>query len=80
MFSERARPTRPRCIEMRDSEQPPEALSSPERLMTQVRECAARARVPLLGENALFRSDAEAFDTIILHARLGRCAGDQESD
>ena len=85
------------CIEMRDSEQPPEALSSPERLMLQVRpppqlvvysavfqgdfgsnwlerrhplglcspaplqvgECAARARVPLVGENALLTLNPE---------------------
>lgn len=41
------------CVEMCDSQHPPEALCGPEGLLRQVREAAASAGVPLGGENAL---------------------------
>lgn len=41
------------CVEMCDSQHPPEALCGPEGLLRQVREAAAKFGVPLGGENAL---------------------------
>ncbi|KAL6780150.1 AMB1 [Auxenochlorella protothecoides x Auxenochlorella symbiontica] len=52
------------CVEMRDCEHPAEAACSPEGLLGQVLAAAARAGVPLGGENALQRYDRAAFDKI----------------
>lgn len=52
------------CVEMRDCEHPPEARCSPQGLLAQVIAAAAKAGVPLSGENALQRYDHFAFDRI----------------
>lgn len=52
------------CVEMRDCEHPTEGRCSPEGLLSQVIAAAARAGVPLSGENALQRYDPYAFDRI----------------
>jgi hypothetical protein len=41
------------CVEMCDSQHPPEALCGPEGLLREVKEAACSAGVPLAGENAL---------------------------
>ena len=43
------------CVEMRDSEHPPEAAAGPQALLAQVVATAAEFGVPLTGENALQR-------------------------
>uniref|UniRef100_A0A7N0UGI3 Beta-amylase n=1 Tax=Kalanchoe fedtschenkoi TaxID=63787 RepID=A0A7N0UGI3_KALFE len=53
------------CIEMRDHEQPQDALCSPEKLVKQVAQAAQAARVPLAGENALPRYDEFAHEQIV---------------
>ena len=62
------------CVEMRDCEHPPEGRCSPQGLLRQVLGCAERHGVPLSGENALQRYDADAFDRIAESAfgRAGR--------
>lgn len=52
------------CVEMRDCEHPLEGRCSPEGLLHQVLATAARAGVPVSGENALQRYDQHAFDRI----------------
>ncbi|KAI7836743.1 hypothetical protein COHA_009381 [Chlorella ohadii] len=52
------------CVEMRDCEHPIEGRCSPEGLLNQVLSTAARAGVPMSGENALQRYDQWAFDKI----------------
>ncbi|KAJ7551916.1 hypothetical protein O6H91_06G034600 [Diphasiastrum complanatum] len=58
------------CFEMKDIEQPSEALCSPERLLNQVVKAARKAGVPLAGENALPRFDDEAYGQIVFQSRL----------
>ena len=52
------------CVEMRDCEHPVEGMCSPEGLLHQVLATAARAGVPVSGENALQRYDQYALDKI----------------
>lgn len=58
------------CIEMRDTEQPAEALCSPEKLIRQVVLAARQAGVPVAGENALPRFDEAAHQQVIKNSRL----------
>lgn len=53
------------CIEMRDQEQPQDALCAPEKLVRQVVSATQRAQVPLAGENALPRYDEHAHEQIL---------------
>ncbi|KAL8162849.1 hypothetical protein V2J09_014338 [Rumex salicifolius] len=53
------------CIEMRDYEQPQEALCAPEKLVKQVIMATNQAQVPLAGENALPRYDENAHEQIL---------------
>lgn len=53
------------CAEMRDREQPPEALCGPEGLLMQVRQAASEESVAVAAENALMRLDRSAYDQII---------------
>lgn len=58
------------CIEMRDHEQPQEALCAPEKLVKQVALATQKAQVPLAGENALPRYDEYAHEQIIRASQL----------
>ncbi|GAB2266729.1 Beta-amylase 1, chloroplastic [Dionaea muscipula] len=58
------------CIEMRDHEQPQDALCAPEKLVKQVAMATQQAGVPLAGENALPRYDEYAHEQIIGASRL----------
>ncbi|KAK4792946.1 hypothetical protein SAY86_023381 [Trapa natans] len=58
------------CIEMRDHEQPQDALCAPEKLVRQVALATREAQVPLAGENALPRYDACAHEQILRSALL----------
>ncbi|KAH6816123.1 beta-amylase 1 [Perilla frutescens var. frutescens] len=53
------------CIEMRDHEQPQDALCAPEKLVRQVALATQQAQVPLAGENALPRYDETAHEQIL---------------
>jgi beta-amylase len=53
------------CIEMRDHEQPQDALCLPEKLVRQVIMATQKAQVPLAGENALPRYDDYALEQIL---------------
>lgn len=53
------------CIEMRDHEQPQDALCAPEKLVRQVALATRHAQVPLAGENALPRYDEYAHEQIM---------------
>ena len=53
------------CIEMRDYEQPQDALCAPEKLVRQVALATREAQVPLAGENALPRYDEAAHEQIL---------------
>ncbi|KAI4303935.1 hypothetical protein MLD38_039512 [Melastoma candidum] len=53
------------CIEMRDHEQPQDALCAPEKLVRQVALATREAQVPLAGENALLRYDEYAHEQIL---------------
>ncbi|CAN1278949.1 Beta-amylase 1, chloroplastic [Linum perenne] len=53
------------CIEMRDREQPQDALCAPEKLVRQVALATRDAQVPLAGENALPRFDEYAHEQIV---------------
>uniref|UniRef100_A0A0E0LLU2 Beta-amylase n=1 Tax=Oryza punctata TaxID=4537 RepID=A0A0E0LLU2_ORYPU len=57
------------CAEMRDSEQPPEAMSSPERLVRQALSAAWREGVEAACENALSRYDRRGYNQMLLNAR-----------
>ena len=59
------------CVEMRDSEHPWDARCGPEGLLRQVRATAAAHGVPVMGENALCRFDAAAYERVIAN-----CLGD----
>eukprot|EP00898_Chlorokybus_atmophyticus_P008506 jgi/Chlat1/8657/Chrsp87S08054 len=56
------------CAEMRDKEQPPAALCSPEGLLRQARAAAYRAGITFAGENALPRFDRVAHEQICANA------------
>ncbi|KAF2314091.1 hypothetical protein GH714_022121 [Hevea brasiliensis] len=58
------------CIEMRDHEQPQDALCAPEKLVRQVALATQGAKVPLAGENALPRYDEYAHEQILQAASL----------
>ncbi|XP_073279093.1 beta-amylase 1, chloroplastic [Primulina huaijiensis] len=58
------------CIEMRDHEQPQDALCAPEKLVKQVALATIGAEVPLAGENALPRYDDYAHEQILQAAAL----------
>jgi beta-amylase len=58
------------CIEMRDHEQPQDALCAPEKLVKQVALATQKAQVPLAGENALPRYDDTAHEQILQAASL----------
>lgn len=58
------------CIEMRDHEQPQDALCAPEKLVRQVSLATQKERVPLAGENALPRYDEYAHEQIVRASRL----------
>ncbi|XP_073132203.1 beta-amylase 1, chloroplastic [Henckelia pumila] len=58
------------CIEMRDHEQPQDALCAPEKLVNQVALATIGAEVPLAGENALPRYDDYAHEQILQAAAL----------
>ncbi|GAB2227458.1 hypothetical protein Droror1_Dr00009280 [Drosera rotundifolia] len=68
------------CIEMRDHEQPQDALCAPEKLVKQVAMATQQAQVPLAGENALPRYDESAHEQILRASALdvGRDAGDKQ--
>ncbi|KAJ6790791.1 beta-amylase [Iris pallida] len=53
------------CVEMRDGEQPGDAMCRPEGLVRQVAAAAGEAGVGLAGENALPRYDGTAHDQIV---------------
>ncbi|CAI9759960.1 unnamed protein product [Fraxinus pennsylvanica] len=57
------------CLEMRDSEQPPEAKSGPQELVQQVSSGGWKEHIDVAGENALPRYDRAAYDQILLNAR-----------
>ncbi|XP_062166646.1 beta-amylase 1, chloroplastic-like [Alnus glutinosa] len=58
------------CIEMRDHEQPQDALCAPEKLVKQVALATQKAQVPLAGENALPRYDGFAHEQILQASSL----------
>jgi len=58
------------CIEMRDHEQPQDALCAPEKLVKQVAMATQQARVPLAGENALPRYDEYAHEQVLRTATM----------
>ncbi|TXG72466.1 hypothetical protein EZV62_001045 [Acer yangbiense] len=58
------------CIEMRDHEQPQDALCAPEKLVKQVTLATQTAQVPLAGENALPRYDERAHEQILQASSL----------
>ncbi|PKI37372.1 hypothetical protein CRG98_042249 [Punica granatum] len=58
------------CIEMRDHEQPQDALCAPEKLVRQVALATREAQVPLAGENALPRYDDYALEQILRSSLL----------
>lgn len=58
------------CIEMRDHEQPEDALCAPEKLVRQVALATREAQVQLAGENALQRYDEYAHEQILRSALL----------
>ncbi|CAL5184879.1 unnamed protein product [Lathyrus oleraceus] len=58
------------CIEMRDHEQPQDALCAPEKLVNQVALATQKAQVHLAGENALPRYDEHAHEQILKASQL----------
>ncbi|XP_061362278.1 beta-amylase 1, chloroplastic-like [Gastrolobium bilobum] len=58
------------CIEMRDHEQPQDALCAPEKLVKQVTLATKKAQVPLAGQNALPWYDDYAHEQIIKASQL----------
>lgn len=58
------------CIEMRDHEQPQDALCAPEKLVKQVALATREAQVQLAGENALPRFDQCALEQILKSSQL----------
>ncbi|CAL0323902.1 unnamed protein product [Lupinus luteus] len=66
------------CIEMRDHEQPQDALCAPEKLVKQVALATQKAEVPLAGENALPRYDESAHEQIIKALQLNNVDGNSD--
>ncbi|XP_057549258.1 beta-amylase 1, chloroplastic-like [Amaranthus tricolor] len=68
------------CIEMRDREQPENALCAPEKLVRQVVLATQEAEVPLAGENALQKYDEHAYEQIMKASALqvGENSGERE--
>ncbi|KAK6781128.1 hypothetical protein RDI58_023312 [Solanum bulbocastanum] len=66
------------CVEMRDHEQPQDALCAPEKLVRQVALATQEAQVPLAGENALPRYDDYAHEQILQASSLN--INDQSGD
>ncbi len=58
------------CIEMRDFEQPSDALCCPESLVRQVAVATRKAGIRMAGENALPRFDKSAHDQVVRKSRL----------
>ncbi|CAK9199112.1 unnamed protein product [Sphagnum jensenii] len=58
------------CIEMRDFEQPSDALCCPESLVRQVAVATRKAGIRMAGENALPRFDKYAHDQVVSKSRL----------
>ncbi|KAK8547976.1 hypothetical protein V6N12_060904 [Hibiscus sabdariffa] len=58
------------CLEMRDHEQPQDALCAPEKLVRQVALATKEAQVALAGENALPRHDESAHEQILQASSL----------
>ncbi|CAK9200517.1 unnamed protein product [Sphagnum troendelagicum] len=58
------------CIEMKDIEQPANAVCSPENLVKQVAIASRKAGIRMAGENALPRFDAGAHHQIVKKSRL----------
>ncbi|RLN35861.1 beta-amylase-like [Panicum miliaceum] len=63
------------CAEMRDSEQPAEALSSPERLVRQALSAGWREGAEVACENALSRYDRSGYNQMLLSARPNGAGG-----
>ncbi|KAJ4851269.1 Beta-amylase [Turnera subulata] len=57
------------CLEMRDWEQPAIAKSGPQELVQQVLSDGWKENIEVAGENALARTDANAYNQILLNAR-----------
>ncbi|XP_055962496.1 beta-amylase isoform X2 [Mercurialis annua] len=57
------------CLEMRNTEQPANALSAPQELVKQVLSGGWRENIEVAGENALARYDATAYNQILLNVR-----------
>ncbi|CAN6219112.1 unnamed protein product [Urochloa humidicola] len=57
------------CAEMRDSEQPAEAMSSPEELVRQALSAGWREGIEVACENALSRYDRAGYNQMLLNAR-----------
>lgn len=53
------------CLEMRDTEQPPAAASSPQDLVAQVIQASKDAGIAFSGENALQRYDQRAYEQML---------------
>lgn len=68
------------CIEMRDHEQPQDALCLPEKLVRQVALATQKAKVPLAGENALPRYDEYAHEQILQAASFSFEGGSGEEE
>ncbi|CAO1941724.1 unnamed protein product [Urochloa humidicola] len=66
------------CAEMRDSEQPEEAMSSPEELVRQALSAGWREGIEVACENALSRYDRAGYNQMLLNARPNGvgCAGE----
>lgn len=63
------------CAEMRDSEQPEEALSAPEQLVQQVLSAGWREGIDVACENALSRYDRRGYNQMLLTARPNGVVG-----
>ncbi|KAF9609806.1 hypothetical protein IFM89_018660 [Coptis chinensis] len=68
------------CIEMRDHEQPQDALCAPEKLVRQVALATRKVGVPLAGENALPRYDETAHEQILNASSLNLEEIEQENE
>ncbi|KAL9689079.1 hypothetical protein QQ045_033509 [Rhodiola kirilowii] len=69
------------CIEMRDHEQPQDALCAPEKIVKQVALATQATGVPLAGENALPCYDEFALEQILNAASLNfDDSGERKSD
>ncbi|CAI9759961.1 unnamed protein product [Fraxinus pennsylvanica] len=57
------------CLEMRDNEQPAEAIGGPQELVQQVLSDGWKENIDLAGENALSRYESAGYNQILLNAR-----------